>query len=110
MANPMLYVLKTRIDATAMILALSGIHRFSCQLRMIGPNILCSVSHRCHFSDELAKQVAASRSKGVVGSNGRKMPSVASPTSKKPATRNSPLRLSAIYPKGGELRRTSKEK
>ena len=49
-------------------------HFLSCQSLMRGPNILFDNNHRCHFSDDFAKQPADTSKKGVAGNNGKNTP------------------------------------
>jgi hypothetical protein len=52
--------------------------------RIKGPKVLFDNNHVWSFSEDLAKQARARRSKGVVGRTGRKIPSTASPTQTSP--------------------------
>jgi hypothetical protein len=49
-----------------------------------GPKNPFESSHRCHFSDDLAKQPAATSTNGVVGTNGKNTPMAARPTNRNP--------------------------
>lgn len=49
-----------------------------------GPNFGCSISHVCTFSDDLAKQNAASNRNGTVGNNGKNAPTAPKPTHSHP--------------------------
>jgi hypothetical protein len=60
-------------------------HLRSCQSVIMGPKIRFDNSHRCHFSDDLAKQAAETNRKGVVGSNGKNNPITAKPKNMKPS-------------------------
>lgn len=55
------------------------------QLRSIGPSRRCCSIQRCTRGDALAKQAAASNTKGVVGRPGRKMPITPSSRASPPA-------------------------
>ncbi len=55
-------------------LTLYETQRLSSQLTSIGPNNSLSRSHRCIRGDDLAKQAAASSTKGVVGKSGNTTP------------------------------------
>ena len=46
----------------------------SCQSFMTVPKRLCVISHVCSFSEDLAKQKALNKIKGVVGSSGTNTP------------------------------------
>ena len=70
--------------AIANILVERAMHFLSCQSLIIGPQILFDSSHRCHLSDDLAKQAADTSKKGVVGSNGKNTPITPRPKNMKP--------------------------
>ena len=69
----------------AHILVEIDMHFRSCQSLIIGPKIRFDSSHRCHFSDDLAKQAAETSKKGVVGSNGKNTPITPKPKNMKPS-------------------------
>ncbi len=54
------------------------------QLSISGPKTLCSRSHRCSLFDDFANAKAATRTNGVVGSNGSRTPAPPSASEKKP--------------------------
>ena len=72
------------IEVMASNFTRQDMQRFSSQLLIIGPNVLLASIQRCHFSEERAKQAAASNTNGVVGSNGRKIPTMAIARNRKP--------------------------
>lgn len=74
----------TMIDAVAIHLTLRRIAPLRRQSAMGGPNLGCSISQRCTFSDDLAKQKAASSRKGTVGNKGRNAPMAPRPTHSHP--------------------------
>lgn len=47
---------------------------FSSQSLIKVPKSLCDSNHWCNLGDDLEKQIAASKTKGVVGSKGKKIP------------------------------------
>lgn len=65
-------------------LTLSETQRFSSQFLSIGPNSSLSRSQRCIRGDDLAKQAAASKTKGVVGRSGNATPMPPSARNNKP--------------------------
>jgi hypothetical protein len=69
----------------AMTLVEKDMHFRSCQSEIIGPKIRFDSSHRCHFSEDLAKQPAATSKKGVVGSSGKNTPIRPIPKNMKPS-------------------------
>lgn len=77
---------KMRIDITAMTFVFLEIQRCSFQLRMMGPKVGFDNNQLCQRSEDFAKHPAATNKNGVVGSTGKKIPSVAKPTN--PIPRN----------------------
>jgi hypothetical protein len=67
-------------------LTLYETQRLASQLRSIGPNNSLSRSHRCIRGEDLAKQAAASSTKGVVGKSGNTIPTAPSNRDSKPRT------------------------
>ena len=71
-------------------------HFLSCQSVIMGPKILFDSSHRCHLSDDLAKQPADTSKKGVVGNSGKNTPIIPNPKKMKPSDLKSGILLSCI--------------
>ena len=75
----------TSMEESATALVRQDRHRLSSQLRIIGPNSSLDSSQSCHRGDERAKNQAASKIKGVLGSTGNGMPSSPSARNRKPS-------------------------
>ena len=56
-----------------------------CQALIGGPNRPCCTSQMCSLSEDLEKQIAASRRNGTVGRNGKATPIAAKATESTPA-------------------------
>ena len=67
-------------------LTLSETQRLTSQFLSIGPNNSLSRSQRCIRGDDLAKQAAASNTKGVVGKSGNATPTAPSARNNNPRT------------------------
>ena len=79
------------IITVASHLAFSGTARRMRQLTTRGPKRGCASNHASQRADPRAKQKAASNTNGVVGSNGRKMPTMPAESERNPATSHSPF-------------------
>jgi hypothetical protein len=77
----------------AIILVDKDMHFRSCQSLIIGPKIRFDSSHRCHLSDDLAKQAAETSRKGVVGNNGKNTPITPAPKNMKPSILYSDIQI-----------------
>lgn len=76
---------KTNIEPMANIFPFLEMQRSFSHCVIVGPNSLLLHKRWCHWGDDFAKHHAASKTKHVVGSNGRKAPNMPSPRASKPA-------------------------
>lgn len=70
---------------TASVFTLADTHLFFSQSRSMGPNTWLRKSQLCKRGDDLAKQAAASNTKGVVGNSGRATPMPPSNRNRRPS-------------------------
>ena len=69
----------------AVYLIMRGMAPVASQSAIIGPKVRCLMIQRRSMGDPLLKQNAASRTNGVVGKTGRKIPTMPTPNANSPA-------------------------
>ena len=79
--RPLLFAIIDKMLATFVGRLIAPLRR---QLAISGPKRLCASSHWCSLSDDFANATAATRTNGVVGSKGSRIPAPPSASEKKP--------------------------